>query len=75
MGWLLGSMGYVANQAQTDSSTTGIVLLMTLLPGFFAFLAVLVIWKYPLGRNQVEQIQTELSKRRELESSESQSHA
>ena len=70
MGWLLGSMGYVANQAQTASSTTGIVLLMTLLPGFFAFLAVVVIWKYPLDKAQVEKIQTELSQRRAQEVSE-----
>ena len=64
MGWLLGSMGYVANQTQTDSSTTGIVLLMTLLPGLFAFFAVLIIWSYPLDRMQVEKVQTELSRRR-----------
>ncbi len=64
MGWLLGSMGYVANQTQTDSSNTGIILLMTLLPGLFAFLSVLIILRYPLGRDQVEEMQVELSRRR-----------
>lgn len=70
MGWILGSMGYVANQAQSDSSTTGIVLLMTLLPGVFALIAALVIWRYPLDKTQVEQLQLELAQRRQLEARE-----
>ena len=63
-------MGYVANQAQSDSSTTGIVLLMTLLPGVFALIAALVIWRYPLDKTQVEQLQFELAQRRQLEARE-----
>ena len=70
MGWILGSMGYVANQAQSDSSTTGIILLMTLLPGVFALIAALVIWRYPLDKTQVEQLQLELAQRRQLEARE-----
>lgn len=61
MGWLLAGLGYVANQAQTNSSEQGIVLLMTIIPGIFALLAVLVIKFYPLGDDRLKEIQHELS--------------
>lgn len=60
MGWLLAGLGYVANQVQTNSSEQGIVLLMTIIPGLFALLAVLVIKFYPLSDNRLEEIQLEL---------------
>ena len=34
--WGLAAMGYVANQAQTDGSRMGIVLLLTVIPGAVA---------------------------------------
>ena len=61
MGWLLASLGYVANQVQTEASEHGIVLLMTVIPGFFAILAVFVIRFYPLGDSQLKSIQSELA--------------
>lgn len=60
MGWLLGSLGYTANQAQSQSSELGIVLLMTLVPAVFAFISLFFIWRYPLDRQQVDEMQTQL---------------
>jgi len=61
IGWILASMGYIANQAQTGASEHGIVLLMTLIPGVIAILAVIVIRFYPLTDKQQQQIQHDLS--------------
>ena len=63
MGWLLGSLGYVANQVQSDASQQGIVLLMTLLPALFALIAVFVIKVYPLTDNKVAEIVVELNEK------------
>ena len=57
IGWLLSSMGYVANQAQSGASENGIVLLMTLIPAIFAALAVPLLALYPLNNQQLEHIQ------------------
>ncbi|XPF94795.1 MFS transporter [Colwellia sp. RE-S-Sl-9] len=61
IGWILASMGYIANQAQTGASEQGIVLLMTLIPGVIAIVAVVVIRFYPLTDEQQKQIQHDLS--------------
>ncbi|TLU66371.1 MFS transporter [Thalassotalea litorea] len=67
MGWLLGSLGYQANQQQSAGSELGIVLLMSLLPAAFALLSVLVIYFYPLNANTLQSIQQDLTlKRKEL---------
>lgn len=57
IGWLLSSMGYVANQTQSGASENGIVLLMTLIPAIFAALAVPLLALYPLNNQQLEHIQ------------------
>jgi len=59
IGWLLGSLGYVANQAQTGASEQGIVLLMTIIPGCFAVLSLPLIKLYPLTDEQLTDIQQE----------------
>ena len=64
MGWLLASLGYVANQAQTGASEQGIVLLMTLIPAVFAFISMVVIWFYPLTEAKLAQVQRELAERK-----------
>ncbi|WP_143314083.1 MFS transporter [Colwellia sp. UCD-KL20] len=61
IGWILASMGYIANQAQTGASEQGIVLLMTLIPGVIAIIAVVAIRFYPLTDEQQKQIQDDLS--------------
>ena len=61
MGWLLGALGYTANQVQSQSSELAIVLLMTLVPAIFAFISLFFIWRYPLDKQQVDQMQLELA--------------
>jgi len=61
IGWILASMGYVANQVQSGASEHGIILLMTLIPGIIAILAVITIRFYPLTDEQQKQIQHDLS--------------
>lgn len=64
MGWLLGALGYVANQAQNVDSQLGIVLLMTIVPAIFSFLSVFFIWRYPLDKASVENIQIKLEQQK-----------
>ena len=66
IGWLLASLGYVANQVQTGTSQEGIVLLMTLIPAIFAAIAVPLIYFYPLDDKQLTKLQGELLAREEL---------
>jgi GPH family glycoside/pentoside/hexuronide:cation symporter len=61
MGWVLASLGYVANQVQNGASEHRIVLLMTLIPAIFAFVAVGVIWFYPLTDKKLIEIQHSLN--------------
>jgi GPH family glycoside/pentoside/hexuronide:cation symporter len=63
IGWLLASLGYVANQAQTGTSEQGIVLLLTIIPAVFAALAVPLIMLYPLDDKTLETIQEDLEHR------------
>lgn len=60
IGWMLGALGYVANQQQNAGSELGIVLLMTLIPAVFALLAVIVVRFYSLTEKQMKQIHSEL---------------
>ena len=64
IGWLLASMGYAANQTQTDASEQGIVLLITLIPAVFAALAVPLIWFYPLDDKKLRIVQNNLKQRK-----------
>ncbi len=64
IGWLLASMGYVANQVQSNESQTGIVLLMTLIPAIFAGLSVFVVHFYALSDEKVVETQNELLERK-----------
>jgi GPH family glycoside/pentoside/hexuronide:cation symporter len=61
--WVLAAIGYAANQAQSGASQTGIALLQTAIPGFFALLAVAVTSFYNLTGKQLEQIQLDLRER------------
>ena len=64
MGYVLASLGYVANQAQTGASEQGIVWLLTIIPGVFAFIAVWIVSLYPLDQNKLDTVQSELTQRR-----------
>ena len=61
--WVLAAIGYVANQAQSGASQTGIALLQTVVPGLFAVIAVVVIRFYDLTGSQLERIQQDLLRR------------
>ena len=63
--WMLAGMGYVANQAQSDASRLGIVLLLTVIPGVVALLAAGVMHFYPLDDGALGKIQNDLQVRRE----------
>ncbi|KAF1685675.1 MFS transporter [Pseudoxanthomonas broegbernensis] len=63
--WMLAAMGYVANQAQSDASRLGIVLLLTVIPGVVALLAAWVMRAYPLDDAALARVQDELRARRE----------
>jgi GPH family glycoside/pentoside/hexuronide:cation symporter len=62
--WTLAAMGYVANQAQSDASRLGIVLLLTVIPGVVALLAVWVMRAYPLDDAALARVQADLMARR-----------
>lgn len=63
--WVLAAMGYVANEAQSDASRHGIVLLLTVIPGMVALLAAWVMRFYPLDEATLARAQDELQARRE----------
>jgi len=63
--WMLAGMGYVANQAQSDASRLGIVLLLTVIPGAVALLAAGVMGLYPLDDRTLARVQSDLRARRE----------
>jgi GPH family glycoside/pentoside/hexuronide:cation symporter len=64
MGWLFTKLGYVANTAQTSKSITGILLLISVIPAVFAFLAVAIMFFYDLDNSRMAVIQKELAARK-----------
>ena len=72
MGWLLASLGYVANEMQSNASEHGIVLLMTIIPGAFAILAVLVVRLYPLNQQQLKEIHADLFESKKISKHDSE---
>lgn len=63
IGWLLGALGYAANEVQSDASAMGIILLMTLIPAFFAALSVVLIRFYGLDEATIEAVNSDLEQR------------
>ena len=61
--WVLASLGYAANTIQEGASLSGIVWLQTLVPAFFAFVAIFALKFYDLSESKLEQIQKDLSER------------
>lgn len=64
IGSLFTALGYVPNAAQTSGSQAGIVWLMSLIPAFFAALAVAVMFFYNLDKQKLALIQSELAARK-----------
>lgn len=63
--WMLAAMGYVANEAQSDASRQGIVLLLTVIPGVVALLAAWLVSAYPLDDAALARVQDDLQARRD----------
>lgn len=64
IGWLLAAIGYVANEQQSSGSQTGIVLLISVIPGVIALLAAFVMRYYSLDNQQLAKIQLDLQQRK-----------
>jgi len=63
-GWLLGFYGFQANTIQSEEATTGIKLMMSILPAAGTFLSVLFISLYPLDEKKMAGIESELNELR-----------
>ena len=61
---VLASLGYVANQAQSGASQTGIVLLISIVPGALALLAAVIMCFYNLTDKRLAEIQAALAERK-----------
>ena len=64
IGYVLASLGYIANQTQAPDSIGGIILLISIIPGVFAFLSILLLRWYRLSDVELSRIQLELDERR-----------
>jgi len=69
IGVVLATMGYVANEAQSDASQTGIILVISIIPGIIALFAAFVMRYYTLDNKSLEKIQLELKERKGKEES------
>jgi GPH family glycoside/pentoside/hexuronide:cation symporter len=67
VGWMLAYYGYVANQTQSAGAIQGIVGLMTYAPAVFGFVAVALMFFYPLTNTMMEKIERDLTARRAQE--------
>ena len=75
MGSVFTALGYVANVEQTARSQTGIVLMMSIIPAGFAFIAVGVMLFYRLDNRQMAEIQVELAARKAADQKDVATHA
>ena len=57
---------------QSNASEHGIVLLMTIIPGAFAILAVLVVRLYPLNQQQLKEIHADLFESKKISKHDSE---
>jgi len=67
IGLVLATMGYVANEAQSDASQTGIILVISIIPGIIALLAAFVMRFCTLDNTTLQKIQLELKERKASE--------
>ena len=61
---VLASLGYVANTAQSGASQTGIVLLISVVPGALALIAAVIMCFYNLTDTRLADIQAALAERK-----------
>ncbi len=65
VGWMLAYYGFVANQAQTATALTGIMMLMSVFPGLFGIIGGLLMLFYPLTNKMMDKIEVDLRERRQ----------
>ncbi len=65
IGLMFASMGYEANVPQTEDSLLGILLLMSVIPSLFSFIALFVVTRYPLSDRELLQVGHDLATRHE----------
>ena len=67
--WMLAAFGYstVAGAVQTETAILGLRILMSWVPAAVAALSILVVWFYPLTKQKMAGVQTELATRRATE--------
>lgn len=65
VGWVLAYYGFVANQTQTATAMSGIVLLLSLYPAVFGIAGGLLMIRYPLTNKMMVKIEEELTARRQ----------
>ncbi len=63
-GYVLALFGFIANQAQSDSSMVGIRLMFSFFPATLAVLSAVAIFFYRIDRDKVARIERELGERR-----------
>jgi len=61
---VLAGLGYVANQAQSGASQTGIVLLVSIVPGVIALFAAIIMCFYTLTDARLAEVQAALAERK-----------
>lgn len=61
---LMSQVGFEANQAQSEQSLKGLILLFSLIPAGLGILSIVLSLLYPLSDKRVEQIGAELKERR-----------
>ena len=71
VGVILSLFNYTANQVQTDTSITGIKLLVSVIPGVLYMSCAIFMYFYNIDTRTTDLIKIELDARREKENSES----
>ncbi len=61
---LMSQVGFVPNEAQSQESLRGLILLFSLIPAAFGVLSIILLLLYPLNDKRVDEIVSELNKRR-----------
>jgi GPH family glycoside/pentoside/hexuronide:cation symporter len=62
---LMSQVGFAPNQAQSQESLDGLILLFSLVPAALGIISIVLLILYPLGDKRVAQIGAELAARRE----------
>jgi len=70
LGFILSFFGFIANEAQSEFSITGIRLMFSVLPAILAVSSAVAIYFYPLTDDKVREIELELNERHGSEQEE-----